>query len=225
MKKLLLLFTLIIALLSCDDDDKVTLIDYGTKTFEADLEYDSSVAHGQIAYKQQVYFRLGDTTAIATGEYDTDSWTQFYLIPDSSQTNLTSDVEDWDIVFTSYVENLGTETEPYEYNVTGALINTKEEIQVGMYEYTEYDATDSISKAFSNLSISDISDLTYSSEVNAIGYEWKTLNHSTYTYVLNTNEFFIIKLISGDYYKLRFVGFYGDTTADRIIKIEYALMQ
>lgn len=214
------------SLSACDsDDDVVEVKDYNLQTFEADLKYDSEVEHGTVAYTQQVYFKFGESDTVATGLYGTDSWNQFYLLQDSAATNYTSDVNDWDLVFTNYTDNLGTDEEPMAYNVTGVLINTDEEIEVGLYEYTDSEDSDEISAAFANLDLDAISGTVYSTDVDVIGYNWKSFDMSSYTYTVATNEFYLAKLSSGDIYKLHFVSFYGESTSERIIKIEYQLME
>lgn len=221
MKKLVLLMTMAISLafVSCDDDDDIVEVkDYDLKTFSANYNYTDG------SYLDQIYFSFTDSL-IAKATYDTDDWTQFYLIPDSAATNYTSDIQGWDVVFTNYTTNLGTDTEPFAHNVTGALINIEEGIEVAFMEYMEYDNTDSISKAFVNLSLADVGSLDYSTESDAIGYTWKSLDHTTFTFTVSTNYFYIVKLNEEDYYKLRFVSFYGSTTSERIATIEYQLMQ
>ena len=226
MKKFFLLFMVLACLSACSsDDDAVEIKDYDLQTFEADLKYDSEAGHGTVAYTQQVYFKFGEISEVETGEYGTDSWNQFYLLQDSVATNYTSDVSDWDLVFTNYTANLGTDEAPMEYNVTGVLINTEEEIVVGLYEYTDSEDSGEISAAFAGLNLDAISSNVYSDDIDVIGYDWKPYDRDAGMYTVATNEFYLVRLKSGDTYKLRFVGFYGDTTAERIIKIEYQLME
>lgn len=214
---------------SCDDDDdeKVVVKDYGLKTFSADLDYDATVAHGGVAYKQQIYFSLSDSSAVDSATYGTDEWTTFYLIEDSSQANFISDVENWEIAFTYYtalITQYGTTT---PYGVVGTLINIDESISVGLYDYEMSDSTSTTeaTSAFTALTLDDVSDLEYSSDADAIGYDWKSFDMSTYAYTVDTTLFYIVKLSSGDTYKLRFLSFYGSSTTERIITIQYQLMQ
>lgn len=221
-KKLITICTIAIlafSISSCDDEDeKIVVKDYGLKTFSADYNYSSGT------YYDQVYFSFADSL-IATATYDTDDWTQFYLIPDSAATNYTSDVEGWDLVFTNYTANLGTEAEPFAHSVTGVLINTETEIEVGFFEYTEYDDSDSIASAFVDISLSDIDTISFSTDADAIGYDWKTYTHSSGTYTVSTNYFYFVKLDDDTIYKLRFTIFYGESTSERIATIQYQLLQ
>jgi hypothetical protein len=164
---------------------------------------------------------------VGTATQGTSNWTNFYLISDSAQYNITSNyVKSWDIVFTNYTTSVASSAgSSVAYKVTGALINTKNKIQVALMQYTNSARADSISSAFAKLKIADVSSLNYSSNVDAIGYNWKAIDMTTYTYTVSANNFYILKLNNGSYYKLRFVSFYGSSTSQRIAKIEYQLMQ
>lgn len=219
-KKLLKYFfvaMVVFSFASCDDDDEqIDVKDYGLKTFSADYNYSNKT------YMDQVYFSFSDSL-LGTATQETDDWTTFYLISDSSQYNVTSDyVSDWDLVFSNYTILLNGY---YVHSVTGVLINSEENIKVGSMEYTDSEDEDAISSAFTGLSISDIDTISYSSDVDAIGYSWKSLDHTTYVYSVNTNYFYFLKLDEETYYKLRFISFYGASTDERIATIQYQLMQ
>ncbi len=218
--KILSISLLVLSFTSCEDDEEaVEVKDYGLKTFSADYNYTEST------YMDQVFFSFSDSL-LGTASQDEDDWTQFYLIPDSSATNYTSDfIDDWDLVFTNYTANLGTDDSPFAYNVTGILINQEKSIEVGSFEYTDSEDDDDISTAFTDLSLSDIDTLSYLTDVDAIGYDWKSLDRTTYTYTVNTNYWYIVKLDDETYYKLRIISFYGETTDERIATIQYQLMQ
>ncbi|GEM_PF-3055910 len=241
MKKLLFAFaiaTMGLGFTSCDEDEKVTPKDYGMKTFKADMDYtyipDPSGGMGTAVYAQQTYFKFGEESAIATGKVDTDSWTQFNIydyaakgeeVPDGYVINKTADVDGWELVFTNYkgTTYMGN-PEGSPYNLTGVLFNAEAGITVAEKVYDESEKENDIAAAFASLVINDVKGLTYSEEVETIGSDWKSLDWSTKTYVVKSNNFYVIKMANGDYYKLRFLSFYGETTSERIIKIEYALV-
>lgn len=227
MKRIILGLTIAAALFSaCDDDEVVEVKDYGLKTFEANLDFDSEAPHGEVQYKQQTYFAFGSETPVAIGNYNTETWTEFYLLEDSSDYNVTTDVEGWDLLASFYTEELVDEGEVVPYGVTGVLINTANNIQVAKMEYTDSEEETVISEAFAALTLADLpSSLVYSSEINAIGHTWKSFSLSQMMYTVNSNWFYILKMQNGDTYKLRFVGFYGTSTSDRVVKFEYQLMQ
>ncbi|TRX70931.1 HmuY family protein [Carboxylicivirga sp. M1479] len=237
MKKILLSLALATVLFACDDDEKIDVKDYGMKTFEADLKYSSITSpegYPISTYAQQTYFSFGQDEAVAYGEVDTDTWTQFNVfdyaanemdVPEGYVVNKNSDVEAWDLVFTKYYGTTqssdGTNT---GYGMTGILLNMEEGMQVAEMMYDESSDINLVSQAFANLIISDVEGLEYSDDMETIGSDWKVLDFSTFQYNVLSNKFFIVKMKTGDYYKLRVVGFYGDTTADRVISIEYALV-
>nr|WP_321453907.1 HmuY family protein [uncultured Carboxylicivirga sp.] len=222
MKKLLWMLAVTALFTSCDDDEIIEVKDYGMKSIEADLGYDSS---SEVSYTKQVYIKLGGEATVAEGEYGTDSWTNFNFCKgvEGEKYNVDTDVTGWDIVFTNYRLNLGTETEPYPYAVTGALVHS--DCSVAFAEYVTSDAEDAIAAAFAALTLADITDVEYSSDMDAIGYNWKSFDMNSMLYAVSSNYFFFIKLSNGDIYKLRFTSFYGDTTNDRVVNAEYALMQ
>ncbi len=227
MKKYYLFFILLIGVMvSCDDDDEpIAVKDYNLKTFSADYNYDPEAAHGEVNYKNQVYFNLSTGENVSTEVYGTDGWTHFYLIEDSAATNFTSDVQDWDIVFTNYTTNLGTDDAPIPYGVTGVLINIEEGIEVASYIYEDSEDSNDISEAFVNLSLADVQGIDYSDDIDAIGHEWKTYDFDSKVYILSSNHFYIVKVDDENYYKVRFTSFYGESTDERIATIQYQLMQ
>ncbi|MCG8579302.1 MAG: HmuY family protein [Bacteroidales bacterium] len=240
MKKLLFAFamaTMGMGFTSCDDDEKIEVKDYGMKTFEADLKYSSTMhpdGYPISTYAQQTYFAFGNSEALALGELDTDSWTQFNVfdyagndmeVPEGYVVNKTSEIEGWDLLFTKYHGTTqsgdGTST---GYDMTGILLNMEAGMKVAEIMYEESTDINAISEAFANLIISDVEGLSYSDDIETIGSDWKKLDFATFQYNVNTNKFFIIKMANGDHYKLRVISFYGETTAERIIKVEYALV-
>ena len=217
---------------ACNDDDPVVVKDYGMKTFEGDLKFtyvpgpDEETPPTTI-YAQQVYFAFGEESAVASGELDTETWTDFNVLSeDSADYNATSDVENWDLVLTSYVGNGSNPNDPpVAYSLVGVLQNTENGISVGKMEYTDSEEEAAIAEAFANLTLTDLPSLQYSSKPDAIGYDWKAYNFAENIYSIHTNWFYIVRLSNGDTYKLRFVGFYGSSTSERVIKFEYQLMQ
>jgi hypothetical protein len=63
--------------------------------------------------------------------------------------------------------------------------------------------------SFYDITANDISDYTFSSAQDIIGYDWKDYEDNSYN--INPNIFYIIKDQLGAYYKLKFAGFYNNT--------------
>lgn len=115
----------------------------------------------------------------------------------------------WDLLFTQYTTLLYTdEGDAYPYLVTGTLINMNG-------TSVAFDST----MVFSHISLDDALSLEFSTRQDAIGYEWKELfgdiNGGDYYYKPHENYNYIIHTNLGDYYKLRFVGFYDGETGEK----------
>lgn len=225
MKQLFAMAIAVGLLSACSKDEKVEVKDYNLKSFEANLAYDAAAAHGTVQYKQQTYFAFGNDAPVFTGTYGTDTWTDFFLVPDTSAYNVTTDVKDWDLFLSFYTEALEDEGVTLPYGVVGVLINTENNIGVGKVEFTDSEDPTVISEAFANLKLADVSSVSYTTEINSIGHTWKAFSLSAMQYTVNSNWFYIVELGNGDTYKLRFTGFYGTSTSERVIKFEYQLMQ
>jgi hypothetical protein len=103
----------------------------------------------------------------------------------------------YDIIFTQYIELFKEPT--MAYLVTGVVLNRN---------YTSVSQLDQI--PFADIKRSDALNLTYSTFINAIGYDWKYYNLEEELYTTTPNQHYIIKTQSGLYFKLRFVGFYSN---------------
>ena len=61
--------------------------------------------------------------------------------------------------------------------------------------------------SFNDITANDIPDYTFSSAQDIIGYDWKDYKDDSYN--INPNIFYIIKDQHGEYYKLKFAGYYN----------------
>lgn len=115
----------------------------------------------------------------------------------------------WDLLFTQYTTLLFTdEGDPYPYLVTGVLINDAG-TQVA------FDST----MVFDDVVLEDVIYFDYSTNLDAIGYEWKELygdiNSGDFYYKARTNYNYFIRSKNGLFYKLRFIGFYDPETGEK----------
>lgn len=115
----------------------------------------------------------------------------------------------WDLLFTQYTTLLYTdEGEAYPYLLTGTLINMNG-------TSVAFDST----MVFSSISLNDVLSLEFSTRQDVIGYDWKELigdiNGGDYYYKTRENYNYIILTSEGQYYKLRFVGFYNADTGEK----------
>jgi hypothetical protein len=62
--------------------------------------------------------------------------------------------------------------------------------------------------------------LSYSEAINTIGYNWKSLNYTTYTYEIDSNLKFYVKDKDEKIYKLYFTEFVGSQTGNLAFNFE-----
>jgi len=139
-------------------------------------------------------------------EKDRDyNYTQ-YSFDSQAIEQLEPSIPEWDLLFTQYTTLLFTDDgEAYPYLVTGTLINPHR-TQVA------FDST----MTFSDIELEDVLFLDYSSKLDAIGYEWKTIvgdvEGGDFYYKTESGFNYIIRSQTGIFYKLHFTGFYNTET-------------
>ncbi len=117
----------------------------------------------------------------------------------------------YDLLFSQYTTMLFTNQGiPYPYLVTGVLLN----------RHLVVTAVDSTAD-FSSITREKALTLNYTKAMDAIGYDWKYYNFSTGVYTIRPKLNYIIRSISGFYYKLRFVGYYSKEGLKGYPVIEY----
>jgi hypothetical protein len=139
-----------------------------------------------------------DTTAIIQKNVDT-RLTQFYFKTMSVE-EIEPNKNDWHFQFTQYTDfDITDEGDTIPYLVRGVLINE------GNTEIARLDGAD-----FESINKEDVQVLSYSNARNAIGFNWKSFSLQTGVYQVLPDIVFIVKEISGNYYKLQFVDYYND---------------
>ena len=105
----------------------------------------------------------------------------------------------WDLCFTQYSTILFDDNNvATPYLVRGVYINM-----------TGTSAARDTINSFYDITTEDISDYTFSSAQDIIGYDWKDFEDDSYN--INPGIFYVIKDRHGEYYKLKFAGFYNST--------------
>ncbi|MDF2456238.1 MAG: hypothetical protein K0R51_2231 [Cytophagaceae bacterium] len=101
----------------------------------------------------------------------------------------------WDLLFTQYVstsEGYGS-TQALNQTITGVLVNHGVQVaQANNVDQATY---------------TDHGSLTFSADINTIGFDWKILNGSTFAWHLVTDTVYFVKQTDGDIYKLYFTSF------------------
>jgi hypothetical protein len=117
----------------------------------------------------------------------------------------------YDLLFTQYTTMLFTDQGiPYPYLVTGVLLN----------RYQVEAAVDSTAD-FLTITREKALTMNYSKALDAVGYDWKFYSFTTGVYTIRPNLCYIIHGVSGNYFKLRFVGFYNNDGLKGYPVIEY----
>ena len=157
------------------------------------------------SYEDNVYsFRFSnlDGTDDHTFDLEADpsrSFTMFSFSDGGQTVSVQPPDSDWDLCFTQYSTILYDDRNvATPYLVRGVYSNMDGTLA----------ARDTVN-SFDAITYANIGDYTYSDAQDAIGYEWKDFNDDTYR--INPDIFYIIRDKSGEYYKLRFTGFYGPT--------------
>lgn len=134
---------------------------------------------------------------------------------DGSQVQPEPPQSSYDLEFTQYTTLLFTnEGEPYPYLVTGLLLNT----------YQTEVAFDN-SMVFDEIDLVSAQNMQYSAQIDRIGYDWKEVQgdveNGVVNYVVRPENNYIIRNQTGQYFKMRFVGFYDDNGVKGFPTIEY----
>lgn len=120
----------------------------------------------------------------------------FLSFGSNSVVNVEPDKSTYDLLFSQYTHvysNTGS-----IYLVTGVLFNPA---YVKVAEISDKD--------FVAIALADTITHPFTYAQDAIGYDWKTYNYQTATYVIDPGRSFIIRDVQGFYYKLHFIDFYG----------------
>jgi len=114
---------------------------------------------------------------------------------------------EWDIVFTQY--GYFFYEQDMRYSVMGCLTNT--------YNTKAIKVADK-DKKFEDVNLAYAQSLTLTDDKDAIGYDWKTYSFSpppSGSYIIDSEQTYIIEDQHGNYYKLRFIGFQNPTTGEK----------
>jgi hypothetical protein len=128
--------------------------------------------------------------------------------------------DQWDFVITRYVhifygEPVGSPTRNYQVN--GGLLNKWNNFSGAaciMNTTPGYVPFDQMTAAAADL-------LTYSNSADVIGYDWKIYDFNTNSYIISTDQYYVLKDKDGFYYKLRFLDFYDDLGNRGSITFDY----
>ena len=129
----------------------------------------------------------------------------YYSLTNEAELDREPDSDSWHILFTKYVSEIYPGT---NYAVTGVLTN--KDIEVAKAEGVD----------ISNVNYNSYS---FSSQINTIGYNWKSYNMSSFSYDIVDSLCFFIKDDFGSIWKLQLTGFEGSSSGKINFNIENIL--
>lgn len=116
--------------------------------------------------------------------------------------------ENWDLVFGQYAHLFEPD---FPYLVTGILSNRN-----------GVEVAEVFNKPFADIEYADVANYSFSSDINVIGYDWKTFGGGSFTVHLDKN--YIVKSTEGVYYKMHFIDFYNAQGEKGTPKFEIAAL-
>jgi len=142
-----------------------------------------------------------DKTAVIANSSNQDNNYNYYSLQNDAEVVAEPAAIDWDFVFTKYYTDVSDASGgTSKYNVTGVL------------------SSDNITVA--KATGDDTASLSYSEDINTIGYNWKSLNFETYTYDVDSDLKYYVKDADDIIYKLYFSAFGGTSTGNVEFKFE-----
>lgn len=104
---------------------------------------------------------------------------------------------EYDLCFTQYTHIF--ENPPQAYSVNGVIINSH-----------NTEVAEEFSLGFSSIDKGHAEGLFYSDDLDVIGYDWKNFNFNTNNFIINSEQNYLIKDVSGNLFKLHFLDFYDE---------------
>ena len=144
------------------------------------------------------------TTNVSKSNYTSKNF-GYYSLTNETELDREPDSDSWHILFTKYVSEIYPGT---NYAVTGVLTN--KDIEVAKAEGVD----------ISNVNYNSYS---FSSQINTIGYNWKSYNMSSFSYDIVDSLCFFIKDDFGSIWKLQLTGFEGSSSGKINFNIENIL--
>jgi hypothetical protein len=179
---------------------KIYVIDRGYNEVGAHQGFKKIIFQSVNTVEYQVRFANLDGTSDVTMSIPKDSNYNFtFLSLNGNLASVQPPKENWDLAFTQYTNIFYDETPITPYLVAGCLSN-RNNVEVAQV----------FNKDFNNITIADVNNYPFSTNINTIGYSWKEYDFNTSTYIIYYTKNYIIKSTEGKYYKLHFIDFYDN---------------
>jgi len=127
----------------------------------------------------------------------------YYSISNNEVVDREPPAEDWDILFTKYIDSVPNNEGSYSpYLVTGATLNV--DIKANNFYPVTEDFNDWLSKPMD-------------SAKNTIGYDWKEFDMNSFSWTVKDSNYYFIRNFKDDIYKLKFVEWSGSNTGNFVL--------
>lgn len=140
-----------------------------------------------------------DETYTLANSTNPDHMFNYFSLQTDAEVNASPTLQTWDIVFLQYLTDVGG---GMIYPVTGVFHNP----EVSVAENVEPNGTP------------DTSNLTFSDDINTIGYEWKNFNGTAYD--IETDTYYYVKYSDGAVFRFHFTSFDGSSTGNLTLEYE-----
>lgn len=179
-------------------DAGLYVIDMGYNHLGTHLGYKKMHITGMTATNYTIEFGgLSDATAqsISISKNTNNLFTYFKF--GTGEVDIAPPNETWDLLFTQYTHVF---YDPFEaYVVSGVLLNR--------YNTSASRITN---KTFAEITFEDVNALSYSNDLDYIGYDWKVYDFTDAIYTVDPTITYIVKTSEGIYYKFHFIDFYNN---------------
>ena len=168
-------------------------------------------------YKKIILFQDGNSYKIKSADLDGGNENTFtiselsgtdfvtFSLDGSADSQIYPNDDSWDLLFSQYITQFDEET---PYLVTGVLVNP-------LICEVSVDSTSS----FNDIDLSAATSMTFSSDADGIGYDWKEYFLDEGYYLIHSDRNYVIKR-QEEYYKLRFLDFYNNVGETGSMKFE-----
>ena len=178
---------------------------YAIKTVGGDWKklWIQKLANDEYTFKYADLDGSNEVNSLVSKTNYTDKNFIYYSIDQNSVIDREPISTDWDITFTKYISPVqGT-----PYGVTGVLSNNG--VQVAQVDNVP-----------DPNSYSDYSQHTMTSEINTIGYDWKSFDMSTFSYSVEPYRCYFIKDQNDKIWRIVFTSFEGSSTGNIEFNLE-----
>lgn len=180
------------------DGDSLYVIKLANSTYRK--IWIKQLASGTFTFRYATLDNSFDTTvSLVKSDFAGDLFA-YYSLQNNAEADREPDAATWDLSFQQYTAFL-----PTPYGVTGVLHNN------GVLVAQAYPV---------DVNTAQWTDYAYTTPINEIGYDWKTLNMQTFLYDIADSTVYFVQDMNGNIWKVIFTGFGGSANGNFIFTKE-----